>query len=469
MDTEETKTGMSLQTKAIIAGAIGVVVIIAVVAGYFIFSRAIIDSLIHDLTSPDVAARKVAKAELKEKSGKSKKVARVLLENLELSEDDMGRREMFIVLLTDIGDDNTIDVLSEYMASPESKIDARQGVIQVLSQLRDPRSAETLASLLEIETEAEPALEGLIQIGKISIPAVAKAMKHENSDVRLMAAKILGRIGEPEGIDALARGLKDPDASVREGAVVSLAAIGGERVPELLTKALADQDPGVRRQAIDAVELVATPDMVDQLIPLIRDDDPKIRATAAKILGNLGDEKAVAPLIEALEEKNQEALRRMVEALGRLGDRSAVDPIIELLWGDDAVTRRACIAALGKLGAPRAVKPILDTHEYETEEAVVAYGLLEDELATETLVKVLLSEPSLREQATTSLLAIKDPRTLGFIHAGLEECVFSFQIKQKIWKSMYGNFEIPEGEEYPEELPQPEYEEVEEEEEEKKP
>ena len=146
-----------------------------------------------------------------------------------------------------------------------------------------------------------------------------------------------------------------------------------------------------------------------------------------------------------------------------------VDPIIELLWGDDAVTRRACIAALGKLGAPRAVKPILDTHEYETEEAVVAYGLLEDELATETLVKVLLSEPSLREQATTSLLAIKDPRTLGFIHAGLEECVFSFQIKQKIWKSMYGNFEIPEGEEYPEELPQPEYEEVEEEEEEKKP
>jgi HEAT repeat protein len=457
---------MSLKMKAIVFGSIGVVVVIAVIAGYFIFSRAIIDSLIHDLDSPDIAARKAAKEELRKKSAKSKKVARVIVENLELSEDDIGRREMFIVLLTDIGDDNTIDVLTEYMASPESRIDARQGIIQVLSQLRDPRSAETLANLLEIETESEPALEGLIQLGKIAVPAVGKAMKHENSDVRLLAAKILGRIGEQSGIDALARGLKDPDAAVREGAVISLAAIGGERVPELLTKALGDEDPGVRRQAIDAVELVATPDMVDQLIPLLTDNDPKIRATAAKILGNLGDEKAVKPLVEALEEKNQEALRRMVEALGKLKDRSAVDPIIELLWGDDAVTRRACIAALGELGAPRAVKPILDTHEYDTEEAVVAYGQLKDEQATETLVKVLLSEPSLREQATESLLAINDPRTIGFIYAGLEECVFSFQIKQKIWKNMYGKFEIPEGEEYPPELPVPEYELGEEEEEE---
>jgi hypothetical protein len=159
----------------------------------------------------------------------------------------------------------------------------------------------------------------------------------------------------------------------------------------------------------------------------------------------------------------------MVEALGKLKDRAAVDPIIELLWGDDAVTRRACIAALGELGAPRAVKPILDTHEYETEEAVVAYGKLKDEQATETLVKVLLAEPSLREQAQTSLIAINDPRTTGLIYAGLEECVFSFQIKQKIWKHMYGKFEIPEGEEYPAELPPPVIEEGEEEEEEKKP
>ncbi len=460
---------MSMKTKGIIGGAVGAVVVIAIVAGYFIFSRAVIDSLIHDLDSPDIAARKAAKEALAKKSAKSKKVARVIVENLELSEDDMGRREMFIVLLTDIGDDNTIDVLAEYMASPESKIDARQGIIQVLSQLRDPRSAETLASLLEIETESEASLEGLIQLGKVAIPAVAGAAKHEDAEVRLAATKILGRIGEPEGIDALARRLKDGDAGVREGAVVALAAIGGERVPELLTQALEDEDVGVRRVAIDAVELVAEPGMVDKLIPLITDPDAKIRATAAKILGNLGDEKAVKPLIEALEEKDQEALRRMVEALGKLGDRSAVDPIIELLWNDDAVTRRACIAALGELGAPRAVKAILDTNEYETEEAVIAYGKLKDEQATETLVKVLLSEPSLREQATASLLAINDPRTTGLIHAGLEECVFSFQIKQKIWKSMYGKFEIPEGEEYPEELPVPVYEESEEEEEEKKP
>jgi len=120
----------------------------------------------------------------------------------------------------------------------------------------------------------------------------------------------------------------------------------------------------------------ATPVLIDALA----DEAVQVRSEAATALGMIGDKKAVQPLLEALKKMDDPSLweerrspwlipidvkRDIVLALGDIGDTSAFGAVLGFLKAEKRFgePRRliAALYSLGKLGDERAVKTISET------------------------------------------------------------------------------------------------------------
>lgn len=423
-------------TIGIIAGA-AVVLLLGGFYLYKVMARGKVDALVHQLTSPDIAQRKDAEDELAKRSARSRLVAEVLYENLAVyAGDKQDMEELFKGLLMKIGDDNTVDVVSEGLADPQTDRYTRKASIQILSQIRKESAARVLAGLLDHEDEAEDAMNGLITIGSVALPPLQEAMKHKDPAVRKRAVLAMGRIADEAAQPSLAEALKDEDAEVRMAAITYLPDVGGDGLLDLLLEALEDENEEVRQQAIIHLETHADASAVEPIIGALDDSSARVRAMAAKILGNLGDKRAMDPLLESLDEKDEEVLVKIVQALATLDDEKAVEPLIGLLDHQASTVRLSAITALGDLGDISALDPILNSQEATTEAAVDAYGKLPDTRATETLIQIMVKEISLKEKAAGALIAIDDPRTLELAMPALKESTYILKIKRDLARKL---------------------------------
>jgi len=430
-DEEPRPKKLSAKHAALIAAAVAVVAILSVLL--FRYMRwVVIDGALDKIDRYDVVARDKAITSLKAKSARSGLVTRVILENLAEDDVDIGRREALVALLIEIGDDNTIATLVQALGDPKTPEAVRSGTIDALSELRDPRSAQALVDTLGKDKEGERAAEGLVTIGKISVPALIKVLGHTNALVRRRAAATLGRIGDPSAVEPLGKVLGDEDPAVRLAAVESLVAIGGDEVVPVLAKALVDADLDVRRAALDALENMDCAKILENIAGVLGDADPHMRIAAARILGKLGDARAVKSLLGALIDKDPAALRAVVSALAKLGDPSCVEPLIALLGHEDGTVRRTAITALGGLGDARALEPILACQDAATVEAVEAYGAFKDARAVPKLVDILVTDLKLVDNVTNALIKIDDPSTLELVETAFETCTYTEEKKAMI-------------------------------------
>lgn len=170
---------------------------------------------------------------------------------------------------------------------------------------------------------AMAAAEALAEIGgKDAMPALLRALGHEDDEVILAAGAALAR---------LARRYRDEarllvGARALEGAagaalirVLGVVAHPGDR-PRLLA-ALRAADPGLRRAAAAAVaQLGSARETVDALVFALADEDPGARAAAAEGLGALGARDAVPALEGACRDQHAAVAGAAARALGRLRD-----------------------------------------------------------------------------------------------------------------------------------------------------
>jgi HEAT repeat protein len=81
--------------------------------------------------------------------------------------------------------------------------------------------ASAVEPLLEAMTDKERGwkMAGILtQIGKPAVPALIRALKHENKHIRGNAVRILRRIGDARAVEPFRQALRDPDRSVRQAA-----------------------------------------------------------------------------------------------------------------------------------------------------------------------------------------------------------------------------------------------------------
>ncbi|UCG48962.1 MAG: HEAT repeat domain-containing protein [Phycisphaerales bacterium] len=123
-----------------------------------------------------------------------------------------------------------------------------------------PALAEALQSQHEDHNVKREAAEALGKIGPEAVPALAKALQHNQYFVRRVAARALGETGVAGAVPALIKALQDEDRSVRWITAQALGRIGSEAKEAIpaLTEALQDEFYHVRWNATRSRWLIRT-------------------------------------------------------------------------------------------------------------------------------------------------------------------------------------------------------------------
>jgi HEAT repeat protein len=203
----------------------------------------------------------------------------------------------------------------------------RLSVVNVLGKIDDARAIELLVTALgdDVEYVRKNATESLVEIGAPAVEPLIAALKNDN--VSLVAAEVLGEIGDTQAVEPLIAALKD------------------------------DKVSHVAAQALGKIGDVGA---VEPLITALKEGGFK-RLFYAQALGEIGDARAVEPLIATLKDIDDTMIGQMViMALGEIGDARAVEPLIATLKDiDNPLIGSAVITALGEIGDARAVEPLV--------------------------------------------------------------------------------------------------------------
>jgi HEAT repeat protein len=196
--------------------------------------------------------------------------------------------------------------------------------------------------------------------GPEDVPALVKALQHEDGRIRAEAANDLGLIG-PQAAEAVPALLKlsanDPEALTQLAAAKAVALLDprNEAVFGRLIGALKEKHGRVRRRAAEDLGDLGpgAKAAVPELVKAVKDADPGVRWASLDALGQIGPEAeaAVPALIEALDDGDTRGAA--VDALGLIGPKAqkAVPALGKLLRGDEA-DRWPAAAALVRIGGP---------------------------------------------------------------------------------------------------------------------
>ncbi|GAB7047018.1 HEAT repeat domain-containing protein [Catenuloplanes indicus] len=196
------------------------------------------------------------------------------------------------------------------------------------SRVRRARAAEALGNL-----EHRPA-----------VPALCALLDDPHAEVRLVAVRALGRIGDPAAASPLLDSLARADPTPSQLVAQSLAQLGPDAEPAL-SAALGHPEARVRVTALDALGLVGSAVLVEPVARVLEEDPSlDVRRAAANTLGRMGGRAAVPPLVVALGADHPDPLRAVAaRALGEAGAAGVADALAGLL--DDPAYRVAHEAA----------------------------------------------------------------------------------------------------------------------------
>jgi HEAT repeat protein len=241
---------------------------------------------------------------------------------------------------------------------------------------------------------------------------LGRLLRHEQSDVRRMAAEALGRSG-PGGLAFLRRALSDSHADVRRSTYDALALLMPDDAADIWTAALRDQDSPLRVYAVERLIALAdtagkslTPEVQAGLVLAGADRDPAVRIPAvnALILRGVIEKKLAGACRDALAEAIDPAVKSLntplvvalIPAVAALMPPGALGTLIGAARHRSAVLRRTAVEAL-------AAK--------ESSVAVEAFALLAD-----------TEDPGILKRAATILAKARDPRGLVPVIRSQEEC-----------------------------------------------
>ena len=191
------------------------------------------------------------------------------------------------------------------------------------------------------------------------IPEVLKALGSGDDDDREEAARSLGELRTPEGVEPLIAALGDRSRYVRREAAKALGAIGDERSISSLIEALKDEDRSAREGAAEELALRGEK-AVGPLAAALEDPDWHVRMGAVVALRIIGDRKVMPAIIRAAGDDSRFVRREAVKALGRMGGREVMQPLVAALRDEDGSVRLRAAGALGRSGSSDAVGPLSD-------------------------------------------------------------------------------------------------------------
>ncbi len=180
-----------------------------------------------------------------------------------------------------------------------------------------------------------------------------------NGDIRALAAKTVGEIGDVSGLNSLILALRDKEAKVRESAARALGKLGSKKAVIDLLSALNDKENSVTCAVAEALGEIKANEAVETLINLLSNEYPIVKESAIVALGNIRDNRAIEPLINSLNDDEERVRWYAADSLGKIGIQEATLPLITLLSDKSARVRESAVTALGQIGDESAVESLI--------------------------------------------------------------------------------------------------------------
>lgn len=296
-----------------------------------------------------------------------------------LGDDDQRLRSAAANALGRTGDRRAVEPLIAGLRDSDREV--RSTAAHSLGLLKDGRAATPLVAWFRGEPhlggQGEDVLDGLDCTQAVG-PLIA-ALRDETAEVRLFAARALGRIRDP-------------------------------RAAKALLDARLDSDPPVRAKVLEALAAAGDPRAFSALLDALSDPETTVVAAAASALGESHDPRALEPLLKLLKDERRTMIA--FAALTRMKTAAAVEPLLGLLEPGSRVSGQAVADALAGIGEP-AVAPLLKAVSRGDRSSVPLDLILEKigEPAVGPLIETLKSpDPALKTRALKILGGIKSPR-----------------------------------------------------------
>ncbi|MEV6491058.1 HEAT repeat domain-containing protein [Actinoplanes sp. NPDC051633] len=287
-----------------------------------------------------------------------------------------GPRRELLAFVADNGEDGSQDLV----AIPDDAWKATEpGALGLLGKLRGDAHRALVSVFLRRGT-ARRALYDLRSRSRVrraraaqilgdlelrqAVPELCRLLTDRHAEVRVVAVRALGRIGDPAAAWRIIAGLDQSHPVPSLLATHTLVQLGPE-AEVTLSAALDHPEARVRAVCLEALGLLGATGSVQRVARVLREDSVlDVRVAAATTLGRLGTRSALEPLTLALTPARPTLLRAAAaRALGDLGSPSAVDELATLLRDPEYRVAHEAAHALRRLGPPglRALRTVLDT------------------------------------------------------------------------------------------------------------
>jgi hypothetical protein len=202
-----------------------------------------------------------------------------------------------------------------------------------------------------------------------AVPELCRLLTDRHDEVRVVAVRALGRIGDPAAAWRIIASLDRADPVPSLLATHTLVQLGAE-AEVTLSAALDHPQARVRVVCLDALGLLGATGSVHRIARVLREDSYlEVRMAAAANLGKLGIRAALEPLTLALSPSRPAPLRAAAaRALGELGAPAAVRILVDLLDDEEFQVAHEAAHALRRLGSP-GINALVAAIEAEQERA----------------------------------------------------------------------------------------------------
>lgn len=180
----------------------------------------------------------------------------------------------------------------ERMAVSDNDTEVRLVAVRALGEIGDPRSARPLVAAV-VGPRAVPlrvVARSLARLGAGASPELVRALTSGATEARAVSAEILGLIGDTAAAGPLAVSAEqDPSMDVRIRSARSLGRIGVPSALPVLGRCTdPDQAPALRTVATRAIGDVGGPIALQMLAGLLDDATHRVASNAARALAGLG-------------------------------------------------------------------------------------------------------------------------------------------------------------------------------------
>ena len=167
---------------------------------------------------------------------------------------------------------------------------------------------------------------------KAKFETVANDLLDAESEIRMLAASEMAKIGNQAAVPILMAVAKDNDPYLVAETLNSLIQLKAPSAVPLLEDKLSDPHYRIRMAALRGLYKLADVQVFrDYCLKAVKDDHPEVRKTAITFIGWKDYSEGVPPLVQCLKDDDERVKYAAIAALGNIRDKAAVMPLIKLL------------------------------------------------------------------------------------------------------------------------------------------